>query len=199
MERILPEGRHEMYPTPRSAFHSSELHSSTNNGNGYNVNGSINVNVNTNGARYNQHISTISRTANSQEHLHLNHLQKLHSTHNHHQALQQHFEANDNSPMHKISQSNGSDSDINAIDDDANVLNLSRRRNSDTTICNNNNSNSNNNKTKNGSTTPPRITYVSFNEFINTKFSLLFSQFFHYNNPIFDFSFTASINKYSTE
>lgn len=42
--------------------------------------------------------------------------------------------------MNKITQSNsncnGSDTDMTAVDDDSNVLNLSRRRNSDTTNCN---------------------------------------------------------------
>ena len=49
----------------------------------------------------------------------------------------QHFESNE---VKKISQSNsncnGSDTDITAVDDDSNVLNLSRRRSSDTTNCN---------------------------------------------------------------
>lgn len=94
------------------------------------------------------------------------------SSHHHVHPLQQHFEASEASSVNKISQSNaGSDTDINAIEDDSNVLNLSRRRNSDTNsninnnnINNNNNNNlnahNNNHKSKNGSSTPPRSVYV---------------------------------------
>lgn len=89
------------------------------------------------------------------------------SSHLHLHPLQ-HFEANDGSPVNKISQSSaGSDTDLNAIDDDSNVLNLSRRRNSDTNSNNNNNlnthNNNNNHKSKNGNSTPPRNVYVSIN------------------------------------
>lgn len=91
-------------------------------------------------ARYNQHLSPISRSANAQTEHH------RHSTHaiTSHQHLHplQHFEAND---VNKISQSSsncgGSDTDLTAVDDDSNVLNLSRRRSSDTTNCNNNSNN----------------------------------------------------------
>lgn len=84
-------------------------------------------------ARYNQHLSPHSRSSNAQtdHHRHTMHAitPQLHPL--------QHFESND---VKKISQSNsncnGSDTDINAVDDDSNVLNLSRRRNSDTTNCN---------------------------------------------------------------
>lgn len=118
----------------------------------------------------------------------------------------QHFEVADNSPVHKISsQSNGtagSDTDINAIDDDANVLNLSRRRSSDNTICNNNNSNNNNNnlnnnKTKNGSTTPPRITYVSSFRIAIAQRCSASSDFSNPSN--ISLSTLASIDKYSTK
>lgn len=91
------------------------------------------------------------------------------SSHHHIHPLQQHFEANEASSVNKISQSNaGSDTDLNTIEDESNVLNLSRRRNSDTNSNNNNNNNNNNlnahnnnHKSKNGSSTPPRSVYVS--------------------------------------
>lgn len=81
----------------------------------------------------------------------------------------QHFEANDGSPANKISHSNcgSSDTDLNSMEDDSNVLNLSRRRSSDTTnptiSTNNNNHNTSNNnhKSKNGRSTPPRSAFVS--------------------------------------
>lgn len=87
-------------------------------------------------ARYNQHSSPISRSNNAQVDHHRHSAQAIIS-HQHLHPLQ-HFETND---VNKISQSNsncnGSDTDITAVDDESNVLNLSRRRNSDTTNCNN--------------------------------------------------------------
>lgn len=86
----------------------------------------------------------------------------------HHLHSLQHFDANDGSSVNKISQSNctSSDTDLNAFDDEANVLNLSRHRNSDITNTTNSNisnhkSNNNNYKSKNGSGTSPRSVYVS--------------------------------------
>lgn len=86
----------------------------------------------------------------------------------HHLHSLQHFDANDGSSVNKISQSNctSSDTDLNAFDDETNVLNLSRRRNSDiTNTINSNNSNhksnNNNHKSKNGSETLPQNVYVS--------------------------------------
>lgn len=88
-------------------------------------------------ARYNQHLSPHSRSANAQADHH-RHAAHAITSHQHLHPLQ-HFETNND--VNKISQSNsncnGSDNDITAIDDDSNVLNLSRRRNSDTTTnCN---------------------------------------------------------------
>lgn len=86
----------------------------------------------------------------------------------HHLHSLQHFDANDGSSVNKISQSNctNSDTDMNSFDDETNVLNLSRRRNSDITNTTNSNksnhkSNDNNHKSKNGNGTPPRSVYVS--------------------------------------
>lgn len=86
----------------------------------------------------------------------------------HHLHSSQHFDGNDGSSVNKISQSNctSSDTDLNAFDDETNVLNLSRRRNSDiTNTANSNNSNhksnNNNHKSRNGNGTPPRSVYVS--------------------------------------
>lgn len=92
-------------------------------------------------ARYNQHLSPISRSANAQTDHH-RHTAHAITTHQHLHPLQQHFDTSD---VNKISQSSsncgGSDTDLTAVDDDSNVLNLSRRRSSDTTNSNNNSNN----------------------------------------------------------
>lgn len=103
--------------------------------------------------RYNQHLSPISRPANPQvdHHRHTTHVI---TSHQHLHPLQSQFETND---VNKISQSNsncgGSDTDLTAIDDESNVLNLSRRRSSDTINSNINNNNNNNSISSNNSNT----------------------------------------------
>lgn len=57
------EGRHEIYN--RSNFHTTEHPTSNNNGTNYNGNG-CNGNAPVNGSRYNQHVSPITRSTNSQ-------------------------------------------------------------------------------------------------------------------------------------
>lgn len=88
-------------------------------------------------ARYNQHLSPISRSTNVPAEIHRHSAHAI-TAHPHIHPLQ-HFDATD---VSKISQTNsncgGSDTDLTAVEDDSNVLNLSRRRSSDTTNCNNN-------------------------------------------------------------
>lgn len=146
-----------MYGGPRPNFHNPTEHANSNNNNTNGCNGNTTVNgkpslnvkngmfkmrINSHrhlliSARYSQHLSPISRSTNAQADHH-RHAAHAITSHQHLHPLQHFSDAND---VNKISQSNsncaGSDTDITAVDDDSNVLNLSRRRNSDTTNCNN--------------------------------------------------------------
>lgn len=102
-------------------------------------------------------MSPVSRSTNVQVEHHRHSAHAI-TSHQHLHPMQPHFDTSD---VNKISQSKstcgGSDTDITAIDDDSNVLNLSRRRSSDTTNSNNNNnnnsSNNNNSVSSNNSNT----------------------------------------------
>lgn len=66
---IVPEmERHEIY-SARNNFHNSDHHPTSTNNGSFSTNG-CNGNSGTNGARYNQHIATIPRSANSQNDYH---------------------------------------------------------------------------------------------------------------------------------